>query len=86
LSVDGYRAIVPRARAVHLRALDRYGQPFERSARGWYARILQHEVDHLDGRLYVERMFSRTFVSAASAAQHWAKLPADEARQLLGAT
>lgn len=67
LSVDGYRAIVPRARSVRVRALDRHGQPIERVASGWYARILQHEVDHLDGRLYIERMLPRTFVTARHA-------------------
>ena len=86
LSVDGYRAIVPRARRVRVRALDRAGQPFEREATGWYARIVQHEVDHLAGRLYLTRMLPQTFVSGASAAAHWTQLPIDEAkRKLLGA-
>jgi peptide deformylase len=84
LSVDGYRAIVPRARRVRLRALDRDGRPVEREAGGWYARILQHEVDHLAGRLYLERMLPRTFVTAASALQTWTKLPIDEAKRRLG--
>jgi peptide deformylase len=84
LSVDGYRAIVPRARRVRLLAQDRSGQPFERDATGWYARILQHEVDHLTGRLYLERMLPRTFVTAASVTQHWSKLPIDETKRHLG--
>jgi peptide deformylase len=84
LSVDGYRAIVPRRRRIRVRALDRFGQAVEREANGWYARILQHEVDHLDGRLYVERMLPRTFVSAASYSQQWSKLPVAEAKRLLG--
>jgi peptide deformylase len=85
LSVDGYRAIVPRARGVHVRALDRFGQPFERAAHGWYARILQHEIDHLDGRLYLQRMLPQTFVTATSAAHEWGKLPVPEAKHALGA-
>jgi peptide deformylase len=84
LSVDGYRAIVPRARRVRVQALDRFGEPFEREASGWYARILQHEVDHLAGRLYLERMLPRTFVSASSAAARWSKVPIHEAKELLG--
>ena len=84
LSIDGYRAIVPRARKVRVQALDRFGQPFEREASGWYARIIQHEVDHLGGRLYLERMLPRTFVSAASATQHWTTLPIDEVKRRLG--
>ena len=83
LSVDGYRAIVPRARRARVHALDRLGEPFEHDASGWYARILQHEVDHLAGRLYLERMLPRTFVTATSFAQRWSKLPIDEAKRLL---
>jgi peptide deformylase len=85
LSVDGYRAIVPRRRQIRVRALNRFGQAFEREASGWYARILQHEVDHLDGQLYLERMLPRTFVSAESYAQQWSKLPIAEAKRVLGA-
>jgi peptide deformylase len=84
LSVDGYRAIVPRAQRVRVQALDRFGEPFEREASGWYARILQHEVDHLAGRLYLERMLPRTFVSAASVAGQWSNLPIDTVKQVLG--
>jgi peptide deformylase len=84
LSVDGYRAIVPRARSVRVSALDRHGEPFERQAIGWYARILQHEIDHLEGRLYLERMLPGTFVSAASVSQHWSQLPIAEAKRILG--
>jgi peptide deformylase len=83
LSVDGYRAIVPRARRVRVRALDRFGEPFDRDASGWYARILQHEVDHLAGRLYLERMLPRTFLTATSYAQDWSKLSIDEVKRRL---
>jgi peptide deformylase len=83
LSVDGYRAIVPRARRVRVLAHDRFGEPFERAATGWYARILQHELDHLAGRLYLERMLPRTFVAAASVTQHWSRLPIAETKRQL---
>lgn len=83
LSVNGYRAIVPRAQTVRVRALDHLGQPVDREASGWYARIIQHEVDHLAGRLYIERMLPRTFVTAASA-MHWSALPIEEAKRRLG--
>jgi peptide deformylase len=82
--VDGYRAIVPRRRRIRVSALDRDGQPFEREAIGWYARILQHEVDHLDGRLYLERMLPRTLVSASSYTQQWSKMTVEEAKRALG--
>jgi peptide deformylase len=83
LSVHGYRAVVPRARRVRVRALDHLGQAVEREASGWYARIIQHEVDHLAGRLYVERMLPRTLVTTASAS-HWSALPIDEVKRRLG--
>jgi peptide deformylase len=83
LSIEGYRAVVPRARRVRVTALDRAGHEVARDASGWYARIVQHEVDHLDGRLYPTRMRPRTLVSAASYAQHWSKTPIDEVLRAL---
>jgi peptide deformylase len=64
LSVPNYVAVVPRARAVRVEALDHTGTPVTIEASGWYARILQHEIDHLDGALYVDRMDPRTFSTA----------------------
>ena len=63
LSVEGFQALVPRARAVTVEALDHRGQPITIHAAGWYARILQHEIDHLNGTLYIDRMKTRTFSS-----------------------
>ncbi len=85
LSVDGYRAVVPRATAVHVRALDRHGQPFELDATGWHARILQHEIDHLDGCLYVDRMLTRTLVDSASYSERWGGDTIDHVKDVLGA-
>jgi peptide deformylase len=61
LSLDGFQAMVPRAQAVTVEALDHHGAPVKIEASGWYARILQHEIDHLDGTLYIDRMRTRTF-------------------------
>ncbi len=61
LSVDGWCAKVARARCVRVDALDEHGRPVTIRARGWYARILQHEIDHLNGMLYIDRMDTRTF-------------------------
>ncbi|BAT98564.1 Peptide deformylase [Vigna angularis] len=61
LSVDGFRALVERSLEVEVTGLDRYGAPIKISASGWQARILQHECDHLDGTLYVDKMVPRTF-------------------------
>ncbi|HUL49628.1 MAG TPA: peptide deformylase [Gemmatimonadales bacterium] len=63
LSVRGYAARVPRARAVRVSALDHRGAPVEISARGWHARILQHEIDHLEGKLYIDVMETRSFTT-----------------------
>ena len=60
-SVDGYRAVVERYLDVEVDGLDRYGNPVKINASGWQARILQHECDHLEGTLYVDRMVPRTF-------------------------
>ena len=78
LSVEGFQAVVPRARTVHVEALDHRGQPVTIDARGWYARILQHEIDHLGGTLYVDRMRSRTLSSARNMGRYWAAVPIAE--------
>ncbi|XVE89119.1 hypothetical protein DITRI_Ditri19aG0125000 [Diplodiscus trichospermus] len=61
LSVDGFRAVVERYLDVEVTGLGRDGQPIKVDASGWQARILQHECDHLDGTLYVDKMVPRTF-------------------------
>lgn len=61
LSVSGYAALVERWREVEVSGLDEKGQPVTWRVKGWPARILQHEVDHLDGTLYIDRMHTRTF-------------------------
>lgn len=67
LSIRGFQASVPRARSVFVQALDHRGEPIRIEATGWYARILQHEIDHLDGTLYIDRMDTRTFATVADA-------------------
>ncbi|MDR5865239.1 peptide deformylase [Halomonas koreensis] len=54
LSIPEYYAEVPRALKVHLRALDRDGQPYELEAEGLLAHCIQHECDHLQGVLFVD--------------------------------
>lgn len=61
LSVSGYAALVERWKEVEVSGLDEKGQPQTWRVRGWPARILQHEVDHLEGTLYIDRMISRSF-------------------------
>ena len=54
LSVPGYYDVVRRAERVKVRALDREGQPFEIDTDGLLAVCIQHEIDHLDGKLFVD--------------------------------
>lgn len=58
LSVPGERYPLRRADRAIMRAVDATGSPFEVEAAGWLARIFQHEYDHLDGTLYVDRLDS----------------------------
>ncbi|TDO08608.1 MULTISPECIES: peptide deformylase [Halomonas] len=56
LSIPDYYAEVPRALKVHLKALDRDGQPYEMEAEGLLAHCIQHEHDHLEGVLFVDHL------------------------------
>ena len=71
LSLDGFAALVPRALAVRVDCLNERGEPVVLQARGWYARILQHEIDHLNGVIYIDRMLSRSFMSTDNLTKHW---------------
>jgi peptide deformylase len=71
LSMEGLMALVPRARQVRVECLDQSGKPKVIEACGWYARILQHEIDHLNGALYIDRMSSRTMMTVENYNQHW---------------
>jgi len=55
-SVPGMRGLVPRARRVRYRGFDLAGAPIDRTVEGFHARVVQHEVDHLDGILYPRRI------------------------------
>jgi peptide deformylase len=75
LSLAGFTAIVPRARRVTVECLDHRGEPKTISASGWYARILQHEIDHLYGTVYIDRMHARTFMSVENFNRYWKDKP-----------
>jgi peptide deformylase len=73
LSIPDLRGRVPRAGRVRVAAYDRRGRRAEFEAEGWHARILQHECDHLDGRLFVDRMRDlSTLTHLAEYARFWA--------------
>jgi peptide deformylase len=71
LSLVGYSAFVPRARRIRVAYLDEHGERQSLEASGWHARIVQHEIDHLRGVLYIDRMRSRTFASLDNWNRHW---------------
>lgn len=54
LSIPGYFGEVDRYESVVITGQDRYGKPLRIKSKGWQARVFQHEIDHLDGRLYID--------------------------------
>lgn len=56
LSVPGLRGLVPRYKKLRYRGFDIEGTPIDRTVEGFHARVVQHEVDHLDGILYPMRI------------------------------
>jgi peptide deformylase len=72
LSVPGLRGLVERPAQISYRGFDHEGRPVARTARGFHARVVQHECDHLDGILYPQRMADLTKLIFDSEAKHWA--------------
>ena len=56
LSIPQLRGVVPRSAAVEVRGYNREGRAVEQATEGLFARVLQHEIDHLDGVLFPDRM------------------------------
>ena len=83
LSLGGFSALVKRSRQVAVEYWDERGQPQRIEAQGWYARILQHEIDHLHGRLYIDRMEPRSFMSIDNLSRHWKDMPVQAVREAL---
>jgi len=71
LSVAGFGAVVGRAANVRVECLNERAEPITITAQGWYARILQHEIDHLNGTLYIDRMETRTFTTVENVDRFW---------------
>ena len=71
LSVAGYQAVVDRALNVRVECLNERGEEVTIKAQGWYARILQHEIDHLNGTLYIDRMKTRTLTNSENMHRFW---------------
>lgn len=72
LSIPEIRGVVARAREVRVRGLGRDGTPLDIEAEGLFARVLQHEIDHLDGILFPDRMQDlRTLTYLEEHARYW---------------
>ncbi len=86
LCLAGFTALVPRSREVSVRCLDENAEPKVIEASGWYARILQHEIDHLQGAVYIDRMHPRTFMSVENFSRRWKQQSISEVKHSLMAT
>jgi len=71
LSVAGWQAVVPRYRTVRLRCHDASGRAVDEVLTGWQARIIQHETDHLAGRLYLDGAELRSLSSVGNLVEFW---------------
>jgi peptide deformylase len=80
LSFNGFTMIVPRSRRVKVEAWNERGEPVTIEASGWYARILQHEIDHLHGIVCCDRMDPRTLSTAENHARHWRTATASQVK------
>jgi peptide deformylase len=86
LSVPGWQAVVARYAEVRLTALDEHGRPVDEVFSGWPARIVQHETDHLDGTLYLDRAELRSLSSNRATSELWAQPTPERAAAALGFT
>lgn len=84
LSLAGLSALVPRALMARVEALNERAEPVVIQAEGWHARILQHEFDHLQGVLYVDRMRSRSLTTNENLARYWKDKTIERVRAELG--
>ena len=84
LSVPGLTGVVARHRSVVVEALDEHGDPRSWTFSGWPARIAQHEVDHLDGVLYLDRVETRSLSTTDVYLERWAHGSVPEAAAALG--
>ncbi len=74
LSVPDLRGRVPRWRTVHIQGIDRQGQTVEFKAEGFFARVLQHEIDHLHGKVFLDQLPDlSTLTHLQEYQQYWVK-------------
>jgi len=83
LSVAGFSAVVSRSLGVGVSCLDHHGESLSFQAEGWHARIVQHELDHLNGTLYVDRMRSGSLTTMENLNRYWNDVPIREVLERL---
>ncbi|OZE97355.1 peptide deformylase [Rhodococcus sp. 15-2388-1-1a] len=86
LSVPGYQAVVTRAAEVRLECTDESGREIDEVIRGWPARIVAHETDHLHGTLYIDTAHMRSLTTSEVYGELWSDPTPDRAAQALGFT
>jgi peptide deformylase len=84
LSLNGFGGLVPRSLKITVDCLNEKAEPVKIEAEGWYARILQHEIDHLNGTLYIDRMESRSFSTTENMGRFWHGASIEQIRSTLG--
>lgn len=84
ISVPQFLGVVSRAKSVRVECLNERGEPVTIHAKGWYARILQHEIDHLNGTLYLDRVFLRTLTTDTNYVKLWQGKKVAETLELCG--
>ncbi|MEU9352087.1 peptide deformylase [Streptomyces griseoloalbus] len=84
LSVPGYQAVVARPAEVRLTGQDEHGRALDEVFTGWPARIVQHETDHLDGTLYLDRAEPRSLSTHQAVAERWSQPTPGHAARVLG--
>ena len=78
MSIPDLRGLVPRPRSLRLKGYDRLGKKFELTAEGFAATVIQHEYDHLDGVLFVDRMSDMTKLSFNKEFSRYIAAPPEE--------
>ncbi|MGY4099470.1 peptide deformylase [Nocardia sp. R16R-3T] len=84
LSVPGWQAVVARHARARLRGQDERGRELDEEVSGWPARIVQHEIDHLEGTLYLDRAITRSLTSSQTLIERWSQPTPTAAAEALG--
>ena len=86
LSIPGYQAVVTRAAEVRLQCTDELGHRIDEVVRGWPARIVAHEIDHLGGTLYIDTADTRSLTTTENYGELWSDPAPARAARALGFT